>query len=215
MERFNALGRGGQLMLVSSVLLLIVSFFHWQEIDYDLGPLGSGSAGVSAWDDLGGILMGILTIVLIARIVARLAAVDVPIPVSFALTSAVLAFLIFAIALIKNLTDDYSTFWSYIGVVLAFLVAVGAWLEIQAAGGVESLRTEATSFGSSGGAASPAPPASTAETPAPPAPPRQTAAPQEPASPAERPPSEAPPAAPAPGTSREAPTDEPSTEREP
>jgi hypothetical protein len=210
MERFNALGRGGQIMLISSVLLLIVSFFNWQEVDYDLGPLGSGSAGVSAWDDLGGILMGILTIVLIARIVARLAAVDVPIPVSFAMTSAVLAFIIFAIALIKNLTDDYSTFWSYIGVGLAFLIAVGAWLEIQAAGGVESLRTEATSFGSSGAAAAPAASAGTgAETPAPAAPPQQQTTP-----PAESQPSQAPQAAPAPDSSPDATNDEPSTERE-
>ena len=34
MERFNALGRGTQIMLVSSVLLLIVSFFNWQEVDF-------------------------------------------------------------------------------------------------------------------------------------------------------------------------------------
>lgn len=153
MERFNALGRGSQMMLVSSVLLFIVSFLRWQEVEFDLGPLGGGSAGVSAWDDFLGILMGILTIVLIARIVAQLAAVNLPIPVSFAMTSAVLAFLIFAFALIKNLTDDYSTFWSYIGVGLAFLIAAGAWLEIQAAGGIDSLKSEATSFGSGSSAA--------------------------------------------------------------
>jgi hypothetical protein len=165
MERFNALGRGTQIMLVSSVLLLIISFFNWQEVEFDLGPLGEGSAGVSAWDDLGGILMGILTIVLLARIVARLAAVEVPIPVSYAMTSGVLAFLIFAIALVKNLTDDYSTWASYVGVVLAFLIAVGAWLEIQAAGGVETLRTEASGYGGSGGGAAAAPAAAAPEPP--------------------------------------------------
>jgi hypothetical protein len=169
MERFNALGRGAQIMLVSSVLLLIISFFNWQEVEFDLGPLGEGSAGVSAWDDLGGILMGILTIVLIARIVANLAAVNLPIPVSFAMTSAVLAFLIFALALIKNLTDDYSTWASYVGVVLAALIAVGAWMEVQAAGGVESLKSEATSYGGSGGAATATAPGGPPETP-PPAP---------------------------------------------
>jgi hypothetical protein len=166
MERFNALGRGTQIMLVSSVLLLIISFFNWQEVEFDLGPLGEGSAGVSAWDDIGGILIGILTIVLIARIVAQLAAVNIPVPVSYAMTTGVLAFLIFAIALIKNLTDDYSTWASYVGVVLAFLVAVGAWLEIQAAGGVETLRSEATSFGSSGGATTTEAPAAAAPAPA-------------------------------------------------
>jgi hypothetical protein len=173
MDRFNALGRGTQIMLISSVLLLIVSFFNWQEVEFDLGPLGEGSAGVSAWDDLGGILMGILTVVLLARIVANLAAVNLPIPVSFAMTSAVLAFLIFALALIKNLTDDYSTWASYVGVVLAALIAVGAWLEIQAAGGVDSLKSEATSFGGAGTATSAAAGGAASETtpePPPPAP---------------------------------------------
>ena len=187
MERFNALGRGAQIMLVSSVLLLIISFFNWQEVEFDLGPLGEGSAGVSAWDDIGGILMGILTIVLLARIVANLAAVNIPIPVSFAMTSAVLAFLIFALALIKNLTDDYSTWASYVGVVLAALIAVGAWMEIQAAGGVDSLRSEASSFGGSGAASTAA--AGGASTPdtttAPPPPPAPPAAPEQTDSPAD------------------------------
>ncbi|MGH3065088.1 MAG: hypothetical protein ACRDOF_02200 [Gaiellaceae bacterium] len=159
MERFTALGRGTQLMLIGSVLLFIVSFFRWQEISVDLGPLGDASGGVAAWDDLGGILMGILTIVLIARLVALLAGVAVPIPVSFAMTCAVLSFLILVLAVLKNLTDDYSTFWSYLGVAFAVAIAVGAWLEIQSAGGMESLKSEATSFSSSGGAAAAAAPA--------------------------------------------------------
>jgi len=117
--------------------------------------------------------IGILTIVLLARIVANLAAVNLPIPVSFAMTSAVLAFLIFALALIKNLTDDYSTWASYVGVVLAALIAVGAWMEIQAAGGVDSLRAEATSYGGSSEASASAP----ATAPPPPAAPAETQAP--------------------------------------
>lgn len=192
MERFNALGRGAQLMLVSSVLLLIISFFNWQEVEFDLGPLGEGSAGVSAWDDILGILMGILTIVLIARIVAKLAAFDVPIPVSFTMTSAVLAFLIFALALLKNLTDDYSTWASYVGVVLAALIAVGAWMEIQAAGGVDSLRSEASSYSGSSSTTAAAAPAATPEAygtppPADTAPPAETAAAAEPPPPIETP----------------------------
>ncbi len=142
---------GTQLMFIASVLLLIIGFFNWQEIDFDLGPLGSGGAGVSAWDDIGGIIMGILTIVLIARIVARMAAVDVPIPVSFAMTSVVLGVLIFIIALLKNLTDNYSTWASYVGVVLALLVAVGAWLEVRTRAAWRRLKNEAQSFGGSGG----------------------------------------------------------------
>ena len=176
MDRLKALGRGTQLMFIASVLLLIISFFNWQEVDFDLGPLGSGSAGVSMWDDLGGIIIGILTIVLIARIVARMAAVDVPIPLSFATTSFVLGVLIAVLAVVKNLTDDYSTWASYVGVVLAILVAVGAWLEVQDAGGVEHLKSEASSLGGSGGGAATAAPAAAAPA-APPAPAAETPTP--------------------------------------
>jgi hypothetical protein len=176
MDRLKALGRGTQLMFIASVLLLIISFFNWQEVDFDLGALGSGSAGVSMWDDIGGIIIGILTIVLIARIAARMAAVDVPIPLSFATTSFVLGVLIAVLAILKNLTDNYSTWASYVGVVLAILVAVGAWLEVQDAGGMEHLRSEASSLGGSGGTAATAAPAAAAPSAAPPA---QAAAPPE------------------------------------
>jgi hypothetical protein len=187
MDRINALGRGTQIMLVASVLLLIDSFFRWQEVEFDLGPLGGGSAGVAAWDNFLGIVMGLLTIVLLAWIVARIAAVNIPIPVSPAMASAALAVLILAFALLKNLTDDYSTFWSYLGVALAALIVVGAWLEVQAAGGMEHLKGQ---MPSSGGAAAPAAPAAAAPPAAP----------------------EAPPAAPE--ATPEATPDEPSTERD-
>jgi hypothetical protein len=211
MDRLKALGRGTQLMFIASVLLLIISFFNWQEVDFDLGPLGSGSAGVSMWDDLGGIIIGILTIVLIARIVARMAAVDVPIPLSFATTSFVLGVLIAVLAVVKNLTDDYSTWASYVGVVLAILVAVGAWLEVQDAGGVEHLKSEASSLGGSGGGAATAAPAAAAPA-APPAPAAETPAP---AAAAEDAASEGASevAQDTPETASEGPTDEPSNEQ--
>jgi hypothetical protein len=160
MDRFNALGRGLQLMLVGSVLLLITTFFNWQEITVEfLGESASG--GVSAWHGFLGVVMGLLTIVLLAWLVARLAAVNIAIPVS--LTGAVLAFLIFICALLKNLTDDYSTFWSYLGVVFAAVIAVGAWLQIQEAGGIENLKSEIPAMPTTGGdSTASAPPAASA-----------------------------------------------------
>lgn len=169
MERLKALGRGTQIMFIAAVLLIIDSFFRWQEVEFDLGPLGGGSAGVSAWDNFLGIVMALLTIVLIARIAARLAAVDVPIPLSFATTSFVLGVLIAVFAVLKNLTDDYSTFWSYIGAGLAILIAVGAWLEVQEAGGVEHLKSQMPGAGDA--TAAPAAAAPAAAAPAPEAPP--------------------------------------------
>jgi hypothetical protein len=188
MERFNALGRGMQIMLVGGVLLLISTFFNWQEIDFDLGPLGEGSAGQNAWHGFWGVVMGLLTIVLLAWIVARLAAVEIPIPLSTAMVSAILAALILVCAVVKNLTDDYSTFWSYLGIAFAAVIAVGAWVQIQESGGVETLRSEIP--GRSSTTVSPAAPTSTT-TMAPPPAPEAPAAPETP--------SEAAPAEPAPG----------------
>ncbi|MBA3401382.1 MAG: hypothetical protein H0U05_05260 [Actinobacteria bacterium] len=142
MDRFNALGRGMQIMLVGAVLLFIDLFFRWQEIEFDLGPLGEQSTGVSAWNNFLGIVLGLLTIALIAWIVLQLAAVDIPLPVSGAMVAAVLGGLILLVAIIKNLADDYSTIWSYVGVVLAAVIAFGAWQVIEAAGGMNTLRSE-------------------------------------------------------------------------
>ena len=170
MDNLKALGRGTQVMFIAAVLLLIVMFFHWQEVDTALGSFGQ-----NAWHGFWGVVMGILTIVLVARIAARLAAVDVPIPLSFATTSFVLGMLIAIFAVLKLLTDDYRNFWAFVGVVLAIVVAIGAWLEVQEAGGIESLKSDASSLGSSASAmAAPAAAADAPSTPAPaaPAPPR-------------------------------------------
>ena len=57
---------------------------------------------------------------------------------------AVVAAIILLFALIKVLADDFTAFWAYVGLVLAAIVAVGAWLNVQEAGGVDSLRSEAS-----------------------------------------------------------------------
>ena len=44
MERFNALGRGAQLMLVGAVLLFIDLFLPWQ--DFDVGGLATSSGSM-------------------------------------------------------------------------------------------------------------------------------------------------------------------------
>ncbi len=158
MDRFNALGRGMQIMLVGGALLFIDLFFRWQEIEFDLGPLGEQSAGVSAWDNFLGIVLGLLTIALIAWIVVQLAGVDIPLPVSGAMIAAVLGGLILLVAIIKNLTDDYSTIWSYVGVVLAAVVAFGAWQVIEAAGGMNTLKSEMPNRASSSSTMAASPP---------------------------------------------------------
>jgi hypothetical protein len=170
MERFNALGRGAQLMLIGAVLLLIDLFLPWQ--DFDVGGLADElgvDATFSGWRGVG-IILGLLTIIVLAWLIVRIASVDIPLPVSTAMTGALLGTLILIFAIIKLLTilGDEATLWAWIGVGLAVLIAVGAFMTVQEAGGVETLKTEATSFGGSGGAATAAPAAPAAA--APPAP---------------------------------------------
>jgi hypothetical protein len=150
MDRLTSLSRGMQLMLVGGVLLLIDTFLSWQ--DYKVKALGVtlGSVGsFNAWHGFWGIIMCLALIVLLAWVVAKLAGVKIPLPVSETMVAAGLAAIVFLFALIKNLADDYSTKWSYIGVVLAAVVAAGAWLQVQAAGGVDVLRSEMSSMKSS------------------------------------------------------------------
>ncbi len=185
MERFNALGRGAQLMLIGGVLLFISLFFPWQ--DFDVGGLADElgvDATFSGWRGVG-FVVGLLTIVLLAWLIVRIASVNIPLPVSTAMTGALLGTLILIFAIIKLLTilGDEATIWAWVGTALAVVIAVGAFMTVQEAGGVDTLRSEATSLGGSGGTAAPAAPeayqAPPAETTAPPAP---AAAPEAPAS---------------------------------
>jgi hypothetical protein len=186
MERFNALGRGAQIMLVGAVLLLIDLFLPWQ--DFDVGGVADElgvDATWSGWHGFTGVVLGLLTIVLLAWVIVRLASVNIPLPVSTAMTAALLGTLILIFAIIKILTilGDEQTIWAWIGLVLAIVVAVGAWQTVQEAGGIDTLRSEVPSMSSSDTAASTAPPAAAPpppEAPAAPETPTEAAPPPEP-----------------------------------
>jgi hypothetical protein len=184
MERFNALGRGTQLMLVGGVLLFIDLFFPWQ--DFDVGGIADDlgvDATFSGWRGVG-VILGLLTIVLLAWVIVRLASVNIPLPVSTAMTAALIGTLILVFAVIKILTilGDEATIWAWVGLVLAIVIAVGAWQNVQEAGGVNTLKSEIPSTGSSGmqSASAPSPPPETtrAAPPAEPAPPMAPAEPE-------------------------------------
>jgi hypothetical protein len=190
MDRFNALGRGAQVMLVAGVLLFISLFLPWQ--DFDVGDIGQ----FSGWRGVG-VVLGLLTIALLAWLVVRLLGIVLPLPISSAMTSAILGGLVLVFGVIKLLTilGDEATIWAWIGTILAIVVGVGAWLEVQAAGGIDTLRSEIPTTSSTSTTTPP-----TTSTPTPPEstpPPSQTAPPVE----------TSPPVEPAPPTEPEAPRD--------
>jgi hypothetical protein len=88
------------------------------------------------------------------------------------MTAAIIGTLILIFTIIKLLTilGDEATIWAWIGVVLAIVIAVGAFQTVQEAGGVDTLRTEASTLGASmntgDAAAAPAAPAAAAAAPA-------------------------------------------------
>jgi hypothetical protein len=204
MDRFNALERGVQLMLIGGVLLLIDLFLPWQDFGNEFSDAAGVDASFSGWRGFGGVLVGLLTIVLLAWVIVRLASVDIPLPVSTAMTAAIIGTLILIFTIIKLLTilGDEATIWAWVGLVLAIVIAVGAFRTVQEAGGVDTLRTEANTLSSSMGSGGTSAAAPTAAAPAATTPPPADPAP---------PPAEAAPAAPEPAP--EAPSDEPSNER--
>jgi hypothetical protein len=202
MDRFNALGRGAQIMLVAGVLLLISLFLPWQ----DFGDLGV-EVTWSGWHGAVGVILGLLTIALVAWMIVRLLAMDLPLPISPAMTSAILGGLVALFGIIKLLSiiGDEQTFWAFIGTILAILVGVGAWLEVQAAGGIDTLKSEIPS--SSASTATSTTTSTTTATPVPPSYP--------PTSPASEPEAAPPPVEPAPQAEPAEPTYPPEPETAP
>lgn len=153
MERFNALGRGAQLMLVGAVLLFVDMLFAWQSVDL---PEPFGDYTRKGWYGAAGIILGLLVVVLLAWLIVRIASVNIPLPVSTAMTAALIGTLILIFAIIKLLSilGDEQTIWAWIGLVLAIVIAVGAFQTVQEAGGVDSLRSEASTLSAGMGSAS-------------------------------------------------------------
>jgi hypothetical protein len=146
MDRYKALSRGTQLMLAAGVLLLVDTFLSWQEVSAEIAGVEVVSVSQNAWNGFWGVLLGLLTIALLAWLVATMLGVDLRLPVSETLLGTALGGLVLVVALLKVLTDDFSTVWAWIGLVLAALVAAGAWLRVQESGGMDTLRTEAATL---------------------------------------------------------------------
>jgi hypothetical protein len=143
-----------KLIIGAGVLLLIDSFFHWQEVSF--GPI---SAGVSMWHGLG-VLIGLLLLVILAWEAAQIAGIKINFgPLSSSMATFGLSALLVLFTLIKVISNDYVAKWAWIGLVLSVGIAVGAWLRMQAAGeSLADLKTAAAAAASSA--------AATAKTPA-------------------------------------------------
>jgi hypothetical protein len=134
MDTFNKLTTGAKVMIVAGVLLFIVSWFSW----FNVGDIGVDNM----WGGLG-ILAGLLLIALLVWHGLRLANVNFEIGVSSSMISAGLAVLILLFILIRFIDKPGSgavsdvvdrSFWAWVGLALAVVIVIGAWMNMQAAG---------------------------------------------------------------------------------
>ena len=183
----SKLTHGAKLVLGASIAFLIVSVFHWQEIDV-LGV----SAGVNMWHGWG-VLAGLVAIAIVVWEGLRLANMKIEIGLTPAMVTAALAILLVLFTILKFLVDnELRTFWAWLGLLLAIFVAVGAWANMKAMG--ESISEMGTSMKAAAGSAAAAAKAATEKSSDEPAAPAPEAAPAPPAytPPAPTPPPSAP-----------------------
>jgi len=134
MEQLKGLSLGRKLVLGAGVLLFLDTFFAWQKVSLKVGDVSVASASANAWHGFWGVLLGLLTIVMLVWVATRVLGVALPIKAPDGLVTLALGVLIVVFAVLKNLFDDYSAWASYVGIVLAAGVAVGAWLSFQQSG---------------------------------------------------------------------------------
>ena len=186
MDKLSELSHGAKIVLGSAIAFFIVSLFNW----FKVGDTGVGTM----WNGVG-ILAGLLVIALIVWQGIRLANIELEIGVGPAMVTTALAVLLLIFTFIRFISKPGGslassvvdrTFWAWIGLILAIVIVVGAWMNMQATG--ESVQAMMDRFGSKEATTAPpaetTPPAATTSTPPPPPPaappPEQTSEPVSP-----------------------------------
>jgi hypothetical protein len=133
MATFKALARGSQIVLIAGPLVFFSLFLTWQNVEVDYGPAGTATLSLDGWDAWGLVLallaLAVTTIVALQKLTETEMSDDISWPgVVFAC-----GLVIFAVAVLKNLTDAGSSWASYGFVALAGVLAAGTYLDWAAA----------------------------------------------------------------------------------
>jgi hypothetical protein len=132
MPDLRTLSTGTKILLGAGLLLFIDTFLAWQEVSVEVGGVEIASASRNAWHGFWGVVMGLALVALLVWVALQIWKVELPdMNLPEKTVTAGLAGLVFVLAVLKNLIDDYSAWPSYVGVVLAAAVAVGGWMRLQ------------------------------------------------------------------------------------
>jgi hypothetical protein len=134
MEQLKGLSLGRKLLLGAGALLFIDTFFAWQKVSLKVSDVTVVAATANAWHGFWGVMLCLLTVVMLLWVGARTLGVALPGNLPDGLVTLALGGLILLFALLKTLTESYRAWASWVGIVLAAGVAVGAWLSFQESG---------------------------------------------------------------------------------
>jgi hypothetical protein len=175
MDKLAELSHGAKVVLGAAIALLIFSFFDW----FQYADIGFANM----WNGIG-VLAGLLLIALIVWQAIRLANINLEIGVTPSMVTAALSVLLVIFVAIRFLDKPGPsianegvdrTIWAWLGLVLAIVIVVGAWMNMRAAGeGLGDVRDRVSAMTAGSGSASA--PAADAPAQAPPAPPSTGAA---------------------------------------
>jgi hypothetical protein len=170
MDKLAELSHGAKVVLGAAIALLIVSFFDW----FQYADIGFANM----WNGIG-VLAGLLLIALIVWQALRLVNINVEIGVTPSMITAALSVLLFIFVVIRWLDKPGPsianegvgrTFWAWLGLALAIVVVVGAWMNMRAAGeGFSDVRNRVSSMTAGSGSSAAVPPAPATTPPPPPA----------------------------------------------
>lgn len=133
MQKIPSLSTGTKLLLVACAALFLNLSLTWQKVEVDFGPAGRAELLLDGWDAWG-LLIGLVALgLLVLTVVIHLTDVELPDDVPWGTVSLALAGVVLLATAVKNLTDAGSTIASYVGVALAALVVVGAYLNVRRA----------------------------------------------------------------------------------
>jgi hypothetical protein len=134
-ERLRGLSKGSQMVLGGGALLLLDLFMTWQSFQVAFPGAGTSTVLLDGWDAWG-LLIAFLSIALLVVVsVVYASDVEVSDDVQWELWVLVAAAALFAVTLVKNLTDAHSAWASYVGLALAAVVLAGAalnWIALRA-----------------------------------------------------------------------------------
>ena len=128
MEKLKSLSLGTRLVLVAGPLLFVGLFFNWQTLRVDYGPAGVAELPQDGWDAWG-LLVGLLAIATVTLVVLRrLTEVEMSEDVPWEKLTLAVGTTAFALVVVKSLTDDNSTWVSYVFVAAAGALAAASYL---------------------------------------------------------------------------------------